>query len=67
MSPSHSVPGPPLSSDTAITILMSKHVRVAIGVIDEYDARNIRFDVAWVSSPIIVAVFLPIDDAPSPS
>jgi len=42
------LPGPPLSYDSAITTLLAKGVNVAIGVVDEYTARNTRFDLAWV-------------------
>ena len=45
-----SLPGPPLSKDSAVTKLLHSGVNVAIGVKDEYDARNTRFDIAWVST-----------------
>ncbi|KAF8065373.1 hypothetical protein FPV67DRAFT_1628755 [Lyophyllum atratum] len=43
------LPGPPLSRDSALTALLAKNVHVAIGVIDEYNARNARFDIAWAA------------------
>lgn len=45
---SNSLPGPPLSHNSAITELLENGVNVAIGVVDEYAARNTRFDLAWV-------------------
>src|SRR6202044_2721795 len=44
----YSLPGPPLSYDSAVTTLLAKGVNVAIGVVDEYAARNTRFALAWV-------------------
>ena len=44
----NSLPGPPLSADTAITRLVKAGVLVGIGVPDEYDAKNLRFEVGWV-------------------
>jgi hypothetical protein len=43
------MPGPPLSHDSAVTALLARGVNVAIGVVDEYAARNTRFDLAWVN------------------
>ncbi|KZP01957.1 hypothetical protein FIBSPDRAFT_906291, partial [Athelia psychrophila] len=43
------LPGPPLSHESAATKLMKAGVNVAIGVIHEYAARNLRFDVAWAA------------------
>ncbi|KAF9460668.1 carbohydrate esterase family 9 protein [Collybia nuda] len=43
------MPGPPLTRHTGITALLTANVNVAIGVMDEYNARNARFDVAWVA------------------
>jgi hypothetical protein len=47
--PSISLPGPPLTYDSAVTALLESGVNVGIGVIDTSAARNTRFDVAWVS------------------
>ncbi|KAF4615672.1 hypothetical protein D9613_012510 [Agrocybe pediades] len=41
--------GPPLTKDTSITTLLDAGVNVAIGVVDEYAARNLRFDLAWIA------------------
>ncbi|KAK7444031.1 hypothetical protein VKT23_015428 [Stygiomarasmius scandens] len=43
------LPGPPLSADTAITRLVKAGVLVGIGVPDEYDAKNLRFEVGWAA------------------
>jgi len=43
------LPGPPLTQDTGITTLLSKGVNVAIGVVDEFAARNTRFEVGWAA------------------
>ncbi|TDL21140.1 hypothetical protein BD410DRAFT_316586 [Rickenella mellea] len=43
------LPGPPLSRDSAVTKLLAHNVNVAIGVVDEYAARNTRLDIAWAS------------------
>ncbi|KAF8525610.1 hypothetical protein BU17DRAFT_41726 [Hysterangium stoloniferum] len=41
--------GPPLTFDTPLTTLFEHNVTVALGVENEYDARNTRFDIAWAS------------------
>ncbi|KAF8523832.1 hypothetical protein JB92DRAFT_3140680 [Gautieria morchelliformis] len=41
--------GPPLTYDTPLTTLIENNVTVAIGVRDEFAARNTRFDVAWAA------------------
>ncbi|GLB34476.1 putative carbohydrate esterase family 9 protein [Lyophyllum shimeji] len=43
------LPGPPLSRHSTLTALLAKNVHVAIGVVDEYNARNARFDIAWAA------------------
>ena len=40
--------GPPISPETLVTALLKAGVNVAIGVVDEYNARNTRFEVGWV-------------------
>jgi len=42
------LPGPPLSKDSAISVLLSYNVTVGIGIEEQWSARNTRFDVAWV-------------------
>ncbi|KAJ7649249.1 hypothetical protein B0H17DRAFT_1163743 [Mycena rosella] len=43
-----SLPGPPLTTETSFTALLKHGVNVGIGIINEYDARNARFDMAMV-------------------
>jgi len=43
------LPGPPLTADTAVLVLLSKGVNVAIGVVDEFAARNTRFEISWAA------------------
>lgn len=44
-----SLPGPPLTNDTALVKLLESGVIVGIGVRDAWEARNTRFDIQWVS------------------
>ncbi|KLO05758.1 hypothetical protein SCHPADRAFT_917689 [Schizopora paradoxa] len=43
------LPGPPLSNSSAASVLLDHGVNVAIGVVDEFAARNTRFDAAWAA------------------
>ncbi|KAF5370700.1 hypothetical protein D9758_002026 [Tetrapyrgos nigripes] len=43
------LPGPPLTEHSAVTKLMEHNVTVGIGIQEIWDARNLRFDVAWAS------------------
>ena len=43
------LPGPPLTNDTAVGVLLAHGVEVGLGVREGNGARNVRFDVAWVS------------------
>ncbi|KAH0583360.1 hypothetical protein H2248_008989 [Termitomyces sp. 'cryptogamus'] len=43
------LPGPPLSRDSILTALLTKNINVAIGVRDDFDARNARFSLAWAA------------------
>jgi hypothetical protein len=43
------LPGPPLTNDTAVGVLLAHGVEVGLGVREGNAARNVRFDVAWVS------------------
>ncbi|KLO16031.1 composite domain of metallo-dependent hydrolase [Schizopora paradoxa] len=43
------LPGPPLTQDSAISLLLSHNVTVAIGVEEPWSARNTRFDAAWAA------------------
>jgi len=41
--------GPPLTKDTPVSTLMAHNVTVGLGVMEIWDARNNRFDIAWAS------------------
>ncbi|KAJ7164022.1 carbohydrate esterase family 9 protein [Mycena crocata] len=43
------LPGPPLTEHTTLTTLMAQNVTVGVGVLEIWDARNTRFDIAWAS------------------
>jgi hypothetical protein len=45
---SDSLPGPPLSNDTALVTLTKNSVAVGLGVREAWEARNTRFDIQWV-------------------
>ena len=45
------LPGPPLTKDTEITTLLAHGVKVGIGILEQWSARNARFDAAWVCLP----------------
>jgi hypothetical protein len=45
-----------LTNESAITTLLAHGVTVGIGVVEQWSARNTRFDVAWVCNfPFIVS------------
>ncbi|KAJ7021523.1 carbohydrate esterase family 9 protein [Mycena alexandri] len=41
--------GPPTTEHTAVSALMLHNVTVALGVMETWDARNTRFEIAWAS------------------
>ncbi|KZT52269.1 hypothetical protein CALCODRAFT_476127 [Calocera cornea HHB12733] len=41
------LPGIPLTDETNISLLLAYNVTVAIGVVEEWEARNTRFDAIW--------------------
>lgn len=43
-----SLPGAPLTHDSAVMKLLDAGVNVGIGVVDAFAARNTRFEAAWV-------------------
>ncbi|KAG6845273.1 hypothetical protein H0H87_011682 [Tephrocybe sp. NHM501043] len=43
------LPGPPLSRHSTLTTLLAEGVNVAIGVRDDFDAHNARFNLAWAA------------------
>lgn len=44
----YSLPGPPTTAQGAIALLLSHNITVAIGIPQAWEARNTRFDAAWV-------------------
>ncbi|KAH8116645.1 composite domain of metallo-dependent hydrolase [Phellopilus nigrolimitatus] len=43
------LPGPPLTRDSAISLLLAHNVTVGIGIEESWSARNTRFDAAWAA------------------
>ncbi|KAG8900679.1 hypothetical protein FRB99_005816, partial [Tulasnella sp. 403] len=43
------LPGPPLSRETLISTLVAHNVTVGLGVVEGWEARNARFDLAWAA------------------
>jgi hypothetical protein len=48
-----SLPGPPLTNDTTLVRLLEHGVIVGLGVRTAWEARNTRFDIQWVSFPLL--------------
>lgn len=44
-----SIPGPPLTSESAIEKLLAHNVTVGLGIEENWQARNARFDIAWAA------------------
>ncbi|EJD04405.1 composite domain of metallo-dependent hydrolase [Fomitiporia mediterranea MF3/22] len=43
------LPGPPITKDSAISLLLAHNVTVGIGIEEPWSARNTRFDIAWAA------------------
>lgn len=43
------LPGPPLTAQSSIGVLTDANVTVGLGIVEAWQARNQRFDLAWVS------------------
>ncbi|TFK25665.1 composite domain of metallo-dependent hydrolase [Coprinopsis marcescibilis] len=43
------LPGPPLSAETSATLLRKHNVTVGLGILEQWQARSTRFDVAWTA------------------
>ncbi|KAI0038899.1 carbohydrate esterase family 9 protein [Auriscalpium vulgare] len=43
------LPGPPLTEESQISLLLAHNVTVGVGVEESWSARNTRFDVAWAA------------------
>lgn len=54
------LPGPPLTEDSAITTLLAHNVKVGIGILEQWSARNTRFDAAWASLSAFFPPFSPV-------
>jgi len=39
--------GPPITNESLVSVLLKTGVNVGIGVVQEYNARNTRFEVGW--------------------
>lgn len=46
---SNRLPGPPLTRENSVLALLKQNVTVGLGIEEQWSARNLRFDVAWVS------------------
>lgn len=53
------LPGPPLSKDSEISLLVKNNVTVGIGCEGSWAARNARFDVGWVRSTFFCLKYFP--------
>lgn len=47
-----------MTQDSAITTLLAHGVKVGIGILEQWSARNTRLDAAWVSLPTFFFGFL---------
>lgn len=45
----YSLPGPPLTEHNIVSALLSHNITVGVGIREAWQARNTRFDVAWVA------------------
>lgn len=48
------LPGPPLTQQSSVGVLLSHNITLGLGITEEWEARNQRFDVAWVRFPPLV-------------
>lgn len=48
------LPGPPLTPQSAIGVLTAANVTVGLGIEEGWQARNQRFDLAWVRSSFLL-------------
>ena len=44
-----SLAGPPITNETAVTVLLKHKITVALGVTEAWEPVNTRFDAGWVS------------------
>lgn len=50
------LPGPPLTPESSIGALLRHNVTLGLGIVEEWEARLTRFDVAWVSTTMTAAL-----------
>ncbi|KAJ7579295.1 carbohydrate esterase family 9 protein [Mycena floridula] len=41
--------GPPLTEHSVISLLMAHNVTVGLSILEQWDARNLRFDIGWAA------------------
>lgn len=49
-----SLAGPPITNETAVSVLLKHGVTVALGVEEGWQPVNTRFDAGWVSEFVLV-------------
>lgn len=47
--------GPPITNETAVTVLLEHGITVALGVTEAWEPVNTRFDAGWVSSHYVIS------------
>ena len=47
-----SIPGPPLTKESSLSLFLKHNVTVGLGIVESWDARNARFDAAWVRAQV---------------
>lgn len=48
------LPGPPLTQQSAIGVLTDAKVKIGLGIVEDWQARNQRFDLAWVRMIVLL-------------
>ena len=43
------LPGPPLTPKSSIGVLLEHNITLGIGIVEEWEVRNQRLDLGWVS------------------
>ncbi len=43
------LPGPPLTPESSIGVLLKHNITLGVGIVEEWEARNQRLDLGWVS------------------
>ena len=55
--PFNSLPGPPLTQESAFVKLLAHNVTLGIGIEEQWSARNTRFDAGWVCQTFFIRSF----------